>query len=106
MQPMRLNLFPVRVQAGDVVYEQVRVYATDTETTIWGLVAGTPTAVVTGAPLVRQMRAVNGETFADGTKVKWTLPLTDGTTWLVSPGQGCGCSHPLKRFDPANAVRS
>lgn len=103
---MPTNLFPVNMQVGDERFDQVRFYGTPEYSEVWGLVAGKPAVVATGAGLVKQSRAMGGETFADGAKAKWTLPLIDGVVWLCSPGAGCGCSHPLKRFDPSKAVRA
>lgn len=97
-------MFPAKVQVGDTVHEQVRVYATDEYTELWALVAGKPSVVATGAGLVKQGRAM-GALMADQTRAKWALQLTDGTLWLASPGGGCGCSHPLKRFNPSKAER-
>lgn len=101
---MRLGLFPAKVQADGVVYEQVRVYATDDFIELWMLVGGRAQIVASGSGLVKQARGV-GAFMADGTRAKWSLELSDGTAWLVSPGAGCGCSHPLKRFDPSKAER-
>lgn len=101
---MRLGLFPVHVQVGDQRFDTVRVYGTDDRTEVWGLVAGKPAVAATGAGLVKQARAL-GDRFADGTRAKWTLELADGTTWLVSPAGGCGCSNPLKAFKPERLER-
>lgn len=102
---MNYGLFPAKVQAAGEVFEQVRVYATDNFIELWGLVDHKPAVVVVGAGLVKQGRGI-GQFMTDGTRAKWTLALADGTTWLMSPGAGCGCSHPLKRFDPSKAVRT
>lgn len=103
---MRLGLFPAKVQTGDgATYSQVRVYATDDTTELWGLAAGKPAIVATGPGLVKQARGV-GHKFTDGTRSKWVLQMADGTEWLCTPGDGCGCSHPLKSFRPERAVRT
>lgn len=101
---MLLGLFPVHVQAHGEQFQTVRVYATDDFTEVWALVAGQPSVVATGAGLVKQTRGM-GHRFEDGTRAKWVLVLADGTEWLVSPAGGCGCSHPLKKFDPSKAER-
>lgn len=102
---VRLGLFPVHVQVDGQRFDTVRVYGTDDYTEVWAYPGGTPTVVATGGGLVKQARAM-GEFFADGTRAKWSLQLADGTSWLVSPAGGCGCSHPGKRHDPSKAVRA
>lgn len=105
MNPVAVNLFPINAQVDGQRFDQVRFYSDSDRSELWGLVNGQPTVVASGPGLVRQMRAVGGETFTDGTKVKWTLPLTDGQVWYASPGQGCGCSHPLRHFHPERVAR-
>lgn len=100
-----VSLFPVHVEVGGEQHRTVRVYATDAFTEMWALVNGQPQVVATGAGLVKQARGM-GHRFEDGTRARWVLQLVDGTEWLVSPAGGCGCSHPLKKFDPSKAVRT
>lgn len=102
---MRLNLFPVIIQADDQQFKQARYYGTDTQSEIWILGGdGKPVVAASGAGLVRQARGV-GDRMTDGARARWVLELADGARWLVSPSGGCGCSHPLKRFDPSKAER-
>lgn len=105
MAPVGLSLFPVNVQAGDEAFTQAKVWSDDDRCEIWVVTGSGPTLAASGPALMKQRRSA-GETFADGTKARWVLDLADGQAWLVSPGGGCGCSHPLKRFDPATAVRT
>lgn len=102
---MAVNLFPINAQVDGQRFDQVRFYGTDGRGELWGLVAGKPAVVASADGFLRQARTA-GETFADGTKAKWLLLFADGSAWLATPGVGCGCSHPLKRFDPASAVRT
>lgn len=32
----------------------------------------------------------------------WHVVDTDGQTWVVARGHGCGCGHPLKRLNPSS----
>lgn len=100
---MAVTLFPINAEVDGVLYSQVRFWADDGHADLWGIVAGKPAVVATSdARFVKQARSV-GETFSDGSKAKWLLQFEDGSAWLAAPGAGCGCSHPLKRFDPSRA---
>lgn len=100
---MPTHLFPRTIQVGDEIFTQARFYGTAAFSEVWVLGGdGKPVLAATGAGFLKLGRAM-GLFFTDGTRVKWTLELADGTQWLASPTGGCGCSHPLKRFDPSKA---
>jgi hypothetical protein len=98
-------MFPLNVETAAGLLKTVRVFGCDEFTEVWGLVAGQPAVIETGAGFVKQGRS-QGETFGDGTKAKWTLLLADGTVWLATPSSGCGCGNKLKSFNPERAVRA
>lgn len=102
---MPTHLFPMTIQTGDGTFTQARFYGTPELAEVWVLGAGgKPSVAATGAGFVKMARAL-GDRLTDGTRAKWRLELADGDVWLATPSGGCGCSHPLKRFDPAKAER-
>lgn len=85
-----LDFFPARVTLpSGAELGPVRVYVADGEVLVYNMVDGTP-----HLHFKRELLSSEGNTLRG-----LNLLVADGTVAVVKD-RGCGCGHPLKRFNP------
>lgn len=90
-----LDFFPARVTLpSGAELGPVRVYVADGRVLVYNVVDGVPQLYFDRELLSSEGNAVRGI----------SLQVPDGTVKVVKD-RGCGCGHPLKRFNPWPGVR-
>lgn len=99
---MRLNDFPLWVEADGVIYGPAMLAAFDEVTQLWAHVDGEARVVASGPALIERDASVRGLRMTNGRKVQWQALLADGTAWQVrAHPHCCSCNrHPLCGFVP------
>lgn len=86
-------LFPFKLTLPDgTLHDPVKVFADGRTVRVWGTPNGRTPEIVAQADGVMER-----------TEGGWRVAAPDGD-WLLAPARGCGCGHPLKRFQPPRQV--
>lgn len=94
------NRFPVAVTGPDTWHAQARVVVTcpDGDQPARLMVWVTRSAPILDAPIDLDASDIARP------PATWRV-VTDAGDYLVEPGRGCGCGHPLKRHQPFEPMR-